>query len=96
MREREQFQTDHAHDAGFLDAVDGELDRHLRSRAWRTAAAPSDYLLHILVPVPGDPERWAIWLRGAIILDRHFLGLDGDPAQRDRSSLLGGSVRFFV
>ncbi|MBK9179967.1 MAG: relaxase domain-containing protein [Acidimicrobiales bacterium] len=90
MSEREQFQTDHAHEAGFLDAVDHELDRQLRSRAWRTAAAPSDYHLHILGPVPTDPEHQATWLRGATILDRHYLGIDRDPAQRDRSSLLGG------
>lgn len=30
------------------------------------------------------------WLRGATILDRHDLGLERDPALRDRSSLLGG------
>jgi Ti-type conjugative transfer relaxase TraA len=90
MGEREQFQTDHAHEVGFLDAVDDELDRQLRSRAWRTAAAPSDYHLHILGPVPTDPEHQATWLRGATILERHFLGLDRDPTQRERSSLLGG------
>ena len=90
MSEREQFQTDHAHDAGFLDAVDHELDRQLRSRARQIAADPTDYHLHILGSVPTDPEHQVTWLRGATILDRHFLGLDRDPAQRDRTSLLGG------
>jgi hypothetical protein len=90
MSEREQFQTDHAHDTGFLDAVDHDLDRQLRSRARQIAANPTDYHLHILGPVPTDPEHRATWLRGATILDRHYLGLDRDPAQRDRSSLLGG------
>ena len=90
MHEREQFQTDHAHDTGFLEAVDHELDRQLRSRARQIAANPTDYHLHILGPVPTDPEHPATWLRGATILDRHYLGLDRDPAQRDRSSLLGG------
>ena len=42
MSEREQFQTDHSHEAGFLDAVDYELDRQLRSRAWQVAADPTD------------------------------------------------------
>ena len=90
MSEREQFQTDHSHEAGFLDAVDYELDRQLRSRAWQVAADPTDYHLHVLGPVPTDPEHQATWLRGATILDRHYLGIDRDPAQRDRSSLLGG------
>ena len=40
--------------------------------------------------MPTDPEHQATWLRGAAILDRHYLGLDRDPAQPDRSSLLGG------
>lgn len=90
MREREQFQANHAHDAGLLDAVEHELDRQLRSRARQIAAAPTDHHLHILGPVPTDPEHQATWLRGAIILDRHYLGLDRNPAQRERSSLLGG------
>ena len=93
MGEREQFQTDHAHEARFLDAVDDELDRQLRSRAWRTAADPTDYHLHILGPVPSDSGHQAIWLRGATILDRHYLGIDRDPVQRERSSLLGGPRR---
>lgn len=89
MHEREQFQTGHAYEAGFLDAVDDELDRQLRSRAWQIAANPSDYHLHILGPVPTDPEHQATWVRGATILDRRYLDLDRDASQRDRSSLLG-------
>lgn len=41
-------------------------------------------------PVPTDPDHQVTWLRGATILERHYLGLDRDPAQRDRSTLLGG------
>jgi len=90
MYEREQFQTDHAHDPAVFDAVEHELDRQLRSRARQIAASPTDYHLHILGPVPADPEHQSTWLRGATILDRHYLGLNRDPTQRDRSSLLGG------
>ena len=90
MREREQFQTDHAHDAGFLDALDNELDRQLRSRAWQIAADPTDYHLHILGPVPADPDHLATWMRGATVLDRHHLGVDRDTPRQERSSLLGG------
>jgi Ti-type conjugative transfer relaxase TraA len=90
MVARERFQTDHAHDAGLLDAVEHELDRQLHSRVRRIAADPTDYHLHILGPVPTDPHHQATWLRGATILERHHLGLDQDPAQRDHSSLLGG------
>ncbi len=90
MSAREVFQADHAHDAGFLDAVDHELDRQIPSRVRQIAANPSDYHLHILGPVPTHPDHQAVWLRGAAILERHFLGLDQDPTQRDRSFLLGG------
>ena len=76
------------HEADFLEAVDRELDRQLRSRARQVAANPSDYHLHIPGPIPGDPEHQATWLGGATILDRHYLGLDQDRPAR-RSSLLG-------
>jgi len=88
-REREQFLADHAHDAALLDAVDGELARHLRNRALAAAANPTDYHLSVLGPVPDDPEHLNAWLRGATTLDRHHLGLDRDPAHPDRPSLLG-------
>jgi hypothetical protein len=90
MSEREKFQTDHAHDTDFLNAVDHELDRQLRSRARHIAASPTDYHLHILGPVPDDPDHIATWLRGATVLDRHHLGLDRLPDREDRTSLLGG------
>lgn len=70
--------------------MEHELDRQLRSRARQIAANPTDYHLRILGPVPTDPEHQATWLHGATILDRHYLGLDRNPAQRERSSLLGG------
>ena len=79
MRERAQFQADHAPDADFLGAVDVELERQLRSRARRIAADPTDYHLHILGPVPDDHDHLATWMRGATILDRHHLGLDRAP-----------------
>lgn len=48
----------------------------LQSRAWRTAAKPTDYLLHILGPVSDDPDHLAAWMRGASILERHRVDLD--------------------
>jgi Ti-type conjugative transfer relaxase TraA len=90
MREREQFQFDHTHDADFLDALDNELERQLQSRAWRIAADPTDYHLHVLGAVPHDPDHLATWMRGATILDRHTLGLDRVRGWQDRTSLLGG------
>lgn len=89
MSEREQFQTGDTREAAFLDAVDHKLERRPQSRGQRIATKPTDYL-HTLGPVPTDPEHKAAWLRRATILDRHYLGLDRDPAQRDRSSVLGG------
>lgn len=82
--------VDHAHDTGFLDALDNELDRQLQSRAWRIAADPTDYHLHVLGPTPADPDHLATWRRAATILDRHNLGLDRSPPWQERSSLLGG------
>ncbi len=93
MTARETFQADHAHEAAFLDAIDHELDRQLRSRAPEIAAHPTDYHLKILGPVPVDPDRQAIWLRGATILEHHLLGLDRDPTQHDRSSRHGAPKR---
>ncbi len=88
MTAREVFQADHAHDAGFLDAVDHELDRQITDRVGQIAANPSDYHLHILGPVPTNPDHQAIWLGAAATLERHFLGLDHDPTQPARWSLL--------
>jgi hypothetical protein len=88
---REQFQSDHSHDSGFLDAVDHELERQLQSRAWRIAADPTDYHLHVLGPVPDEPDHLATWMRAATILDRQHLGLERVPGWQDRTSLLGGS-----
>jgi conjugative relaxase-like TrwC/TraI family protein len=90
MREREEFQTDHAHDTGFLNAIDHELAQQLHSRVRQIAADPTDYHLHILGPVPAYPDHQATWLRGATILERHRLGLDRDSGRCERSSLLGG------
>ena len=87
---REHFQTDHAHEAALLDAVDTEIDDRLHARALQVAENPSAYHLHILGPVPDQPDHLATWIRGATILDRHYLGLDREPAQRERSPLLGG------
>jgi conjugative relaxase-like TrwC/TraI family protein len=84
-----QFSVDHASDAAFLDAVDHELDRQVRTRATQLAAEPTDYHLHILGPVPADAEQQAVWLRGATILERHFLGMDRDPTRPAESSVLG-------
>ena len=90
MRERGQFQADHAHEAALLEAVNAELDDRLHARALQVAENPSAYHLHILGPVPDQPDHLATWIRGATILDRHYLGLDREPAQRERSPLLGG------
>ena len=79
MNAREQFHTDHAHDTDYLAAVDHELDRQLRSRAQQVAADPTDYHLHILGPVPTDPDHHSTWMRGATILERHDIGLDPGP-----------------
>lgn len=91
MSAREQFQIEHSHDSGFLDAVEHELDTQMRSRARRIAADPSEYHIHILGPVPSDPQQQVAWLRGATILESHYVGLDRDPTRPQRSSLLGGS-----
>lgn len=89
MADHDQFTVDHAPDAAFLDAVDQELDRQMWSRTRQIAADPTDYHLHILGPVPADPEHQAVWLRGATILERYFLGMDQDSTRPARSSVLG-------
>ncbi len=90
MNAREQFQTDHAHDVTLLAAVDHELDRQLQTRARQIVADPTDYHLHILGPVPTDPNHQATWMRGATILERHHHGLDRAPGWQDRTPLTGG------
>ena len=90
MNAREQFHTDHTHETVFLAAVDHELDRQLHSRAQQIAADPTDYHLHILGPVPTDPDHHATWMRGATILERHHLGLDRVPGWKDGTSVTGG------
>ena len=87
MSARGQFQADHGHDAGRLDAVDSELSRQLDVRARQIAGDPSEYHLRILGQVPAEPEHLTIWLRGAAVLERHRLGLDHDPSRSDSSSL---------
>ena len=62
-----------------LAAVDHELDRQLQTRARQIVADPTDYHLHILGPVPTDPDHQATWMRGATILERHDIGLDPGP-----------------
>ena len=86
MNAREQFQTDHAHDADRLDVVEHELDRHLQTRVRHIAENPTDYHLRILGPVPTDPDHRPTWLRGAAHLERHNLGLDHDPTRPDTST----------
>jgi len=89
MAVHDQFSVEHASDTAFLDAVDHELDRQVRSRAAHMAVDPTDYHLRILGSVPADPERQAVWLRGATILERHFLGMDRDATRPEQSSALG-------
>ncbi len=89
MALHDQFSVDHAPEAAFLDAVDHELERQMRKRARQIAADPTDYHSHVLGPVPVDSGHQAVWLRGATILERHFLGIDRDPTRPARSSVLG-------
>lgn len=89
MTARERFQTDHGGDSVFLEAVEHELDCQITDRVNAVMADPSDYHLHVLGPVPTDPEHQAIWKRGAAILEADDLGTGTEPAGSRRSSFLG-------
>ena len=88
---RDQFQAIHAQDVALLAAVDNEIEDHLDRDAEHLAHDPSDYHLHVLGPVPDDPEHRATWIRGASVLERHDLGLDRVPAGQDHTSLPGSA-----
>jgi hypothetical protein len=86
---RERLQTDHAGDSTLLEAVEHELTRQISDRVNSVMANPSDYHLHVLGPVPTDPEHQGTWKRGAAILEADDLGVDIDAAGPRGSSLLG-------
>jgi conjugative relaxase-like TrwC/TraI family protein len=83
---RKQFQNDHAPDAARLDTIEQQLDHHLQIAARQIAQRPTSYHLHILGNVPEDPDHRAKWLRGAVHLERHRLGLDDHQAHPDLST----------
>jgi len=92
MAAREQFRAEHAPDTTFLHTIDDEIDGRIAFRAMRAAENPSTYNLHILGPVPENPQHVATWMRGATILDRYHLGLDRTLGTPDRASPIGRST----
>ena len=88
---RSAFQSEHRLDIDRLAVSENRLDHHAQDLSRQAMEHPTPYHDHILGPVPIQPEHRSAWLRGALILERHHLGLDHDPLG-DRPSLLGNAT----
>jgi hypothetical protein len=87
--QRQQFERQHSADLALVRPVDAELSHRLACRVeQRTIDPPASYV-QILGGVPEGREALAAWKRGALILESHHLGVDLDPSQSERSSMLG-------